>query len=618
MLAAVLRRCWAPLLASVVALFATAMALMYASQPLLEAHAFRQTQTGLTSLWMIREGWRLDYQTPVAGFPWSIPFEFPLFQFLAALIVQWSGWDLDPVGRLLSFVFLIACAWPAFQIARRLELRRETAVLFCALLWSSPLYLFWGRTFMIETAALFLILAAVPYALDLNRADPGWRSPLLFLCFASLAMLQKVTTAAPVLLVLGLVALRYQAGVVVSGQPFVRTALLRLVAFVVPLLLAVCWTQYTDAVKGQNPLGVMLTSKALIQWNFGTLDQRLDPGMMKVLLWDRILTRNAAGLLGLCLVVAALFAGDRRTRSLIAICLALFLLPLLIFTNLHLVHAYYPLSSVIFFLAALAIALGVAGMRGWTRPWLRGVALLALLPLIDIEASRYLVIDPVLEHNPYGFAGLALLLAGGALFGSGRLRRLFLVAGGLLLAAILLGPNAYRFIGNGQYLLLGVQLAIVGLAIMLARLPLPADPAWPRAILACLLVLANCYVFGRQDFARLRLPDETRQPVALRIAESIRNATPEDTGVVVFGMDWSSELAYYSRRKTFAVPDWFDGYRDVWLNPQNYLGGLKLGALVFCPSKMQDGIAPILAQPDVGRQPELQRIGDCHLWLAKR
>jgi hypothetical protein len=615
-----LMRCWAPLLVTAVALFATSTALLHAGQPLLEAHAFRQTQTALTSLWMVKEGWRLDYQTPVAGFPWSIPFEFPLFQFLAALVSKWGGWDLDPVGRLLSFSFLIACAWPAFRIARCLDLPRETVLVFCALLWSSPLYLFWGRTFMIETAALFLILAAVPYALALNRADPGWKPALLFLLFASLAMLQKVTTAAPVILVLGLVALRHQVGVFALGQPFVRKGLLLLAAFIVPVVVAALWTHYSDAIKERNLLGAMLTSKALVDWNFGSIAQRLDPVMMKTLLWDRILARNGAGLLGVVLVAGALFTADPRTRKLIAICLALFLLPLLIFTNLHLVHAYYPLSSVVFFLAALALALGWRGdwNPAWNRPLLSGIAVLALVPLVDFNVARYLVIDPIFEHNPYWGVGFMLLLVGGALFGAGRVRRLFRIALVVLPLLVLIGPSSLRLASNGHHLLLALQLAIIGLALMLARFPLHADSAGRRAILAWVLVLTNLYIFVRDDSARLWLPGEVTPPIALRIAEAIRANTPEDSGVVVFGLDWSSEVAYYAQRKAFAVPDWFAGYGDVWADPAKHLGGLKLGALVFCPSEMQRDMEQILAQPDVSRQPDLQRIGNCHLWLAKR
>ena len=42
-------------------------------------HEFRQAQTALSIQAIDREGYRLDYATPVLGKPWSIPMEFPLY-----------------------------------------------------------------------------------------------------------------------------------------------------------------------------------------------------------------------------------------------------------------------------------------------------------------------------------------------------------------------------------------------------------------------------------------------------------------------------------------------------------------------------------------------------------
>jgi len=99
-----------------VVLFAIFLAIRYSQQPILEAHGFRQTQTAITSFWMIRDGWNLSYETPVTGYPWSIPFEFPVFQTIVALIAGLAKLPLDPVGRLVSFVFLLACIWPALGL----------------------------------------------------------------------------------------------------------------------------------------------------------------------------------------------------------------------------------------------------------------------------------------------------------------------------------------------------------------------------------------------------------------------------------------------------------------------------------------------------------------------
>jgi hypothetical protein len=117
---------WLKVLTVLVALCATGIALGYARQPLVETYAFRQTQTAITAFWMMRNGWHLAYETPVAGYPWSIPFEFPLYQMLVAVIGKASGLSLDAVGRMVSFVFLLGCAWPARAIASRLALPRQT------------------------------------------------------------------------------------------------------------------------------------------------------------------------------------------------------------------------------------------------------------------------------------------------------------------------------------------------------------------------------------------------------------------------------------------------------------------------------------------------------------
>ena len=54
--------------------------------PALDFYAFRQTQTALSAYWLWHDGFRLAYETPVLGAPWAIPYEFPLYQWLVALL----------------------------------------------------------------------------------------------------------------------------------------------------------------------------------------------------------------------------------------------------------------------------------------------------------------------------------------------------------------------------------------------------------------------------------------------------------------------------------------------------------------------------------------------------
>jgi hypothetical protein len=50
---------------------------------------------------------------------------------------------------------------------------------------------------------------------------------------------------------------------------------------------------------------------------------------------------------------------------------------------------------------------------------------------------------------------------------------------------------------------------------------------------------------------------------------------------LVYGYDWSSEIAYYSERKAITVPEWGDP-SDVLRNIEKFTGGKSLGAIVVC------------------------------------
>src|SRR5262249_2211704 len=63
-------------------------------KPILDQYLSRQTQTALTSYWLMQGGPIFAYETPVVGFPWSIPYEFPVYQIIAAILSA-AGIPLD-------------------------------------------------------------------------------------------------------------------------------------------------------------------------------------------------------------------------------------------------------------------------------------------------------------------------------------------------------------------------------------------------------------------------------------------------------------------------------------------------------------------------------------------
>jgi hypothetical protein len=75
---------------------------------------------------------------------------------------------------------------------------------------------------------------------------------------------------------------------------------------------------------------------------------------------------------------------------------------------------------------------------------------------------------------------------------------------------------------------------------------------------------------------------EENHQKTMRISNFIRQATPIQSSILVFGFDWSSEISYYSQRKSFTVPDWIS-YDKVLSNidkDKMEIGGLPISAIV--------------------------------------
>lgn len=378
---------WCRLIAVFCFSYAAYIAVRYAEQPLLDQYFFRQTQTALTSFWMMKEGFKLAYDTPVAGTPWSIPFEFPIYQVIVALVSKATAWPLTAVGRLFSFLFLACCLIPARSIVRLLRLDTANYSVFAALLLSSPLYLYWGRSFMIETASLFFAVAAIRYFIELLQGTRSVWSGAMFLAFMSLCILQKATTGLPVLAVLGLVflysgcaelALNSRVSGFARKKFILEKAVFAAIYIGVPLALGVAWTVYTDRIKALNPLGVHLTSSALGAWNWGSLSQRGSSALYTDVFWSRIFVGNLSGLLGLALfVLFFIFVRKPLERAVVAISLLMGVLPPLLFTNLHIVHSYYQTSNLLFAIFALAVCVVAVGKK--IQRWGGPVLVLTLL-----------------------------------------------------------------------------------------------------------------------------------------------------------------------------------------------------------------------------------------------
>src|SRR5205814_806834 len=69
-------------------------------------------------------------------------------------------------------------------------------------------------------------------------------------------------------------------------------------------------------------------------------------------------------------------------------------------------------------------------------------------------------------------------------------------------------------------------------------------------LLTALLVASNLISFFYSYYGSVTRQFKADQTRALAIGQFVRNNTPPDSAIVVFGNDWSSDIAYYSERKS--------------------------------------------------------------------
>jgi hypothetical protein len=351
-------------------------------QPLLERHGFRQTQTAYTARIYHEQGIDLIHpKLPVLGEPFEVPFEFPLFQ-AAASVVMDTGVRDDVAMRTTGLLCFLLTALLLYGLVRRVD-GRVSGVAALVAFAATPFALVWGRTSMMEylatAGAVGFAWGTIAWREDRRPAVGG-----LALVAGLVGLLVKPTTAVFWLLP----ALAYRPTKSRPSGTRRSGALWLTVLVVVPLGAALLWTRHADAIKAASPTTAWLTSDALREWNFGTLAQRRDPGVWGVIvgrLWDYIL-----GPVGIAFLAIAVIASVRSSQRLFWLGIGLAaVLPPLVFTNLYFQHDYYLVAVT----PAVAALIGLAVGHIWSllprRPLVVGVAAVAAALL----ASSTLVLD---------------------------------------------------------------------------------------------------------------------------------------------------------------------------------------------------------------------------------
>lgn len=300
--------------------------------PVLDQHAFRQTQTASTVWLWDRFGFSpFDYHVPMfGGGNWVL--EFPWYQSIVYAFTTVFGFH-EELGRLVSIAAFVAAAYLLFEIGRRLLGSRAAAVASVAFLAFMPITVFYFRAFLIDptliAVALLMLLAAIKLH---ERFSWTWTAVFVgsvFVCALGKANLLVIfSLPIIVLLVQALVRRRLPwrgAAVIVAG---VAGAAITLAA----------WTRHADSL---NVPSNGQTFSNMRDWYFGST-------FFDANLWHTVAQRMLDNLT----VVGVLFVGIglvsiamlRTGYRLVLVALIVSnIMSIAIFANLNRIHDYYQL-----------------------------------------------------------------------------------------------------------------------------------------------------------------------------------------------------------------------------------------------------------------------------------
>lgn len=316
-----------------------------------DGDAFRQFQTAITTRYLVRDGFRLDYETPVLGPPWSIPMEFPVYQYTVAALVRLTGAPLEPAGRFVSMAYFWAALPAVWLLLGLWQVARETRLLTLALLLTCPIYLFYGRHFMIETTALCLGLWFLwAFAQTIRSGGRLWGILAGLLGIA--AGLAKITTFFSFGLAAALIMI---AEIRLRPREWFRLLVWSGLIMLPILAVSWLWARHSDLLKARNPIGNFLVSSRLAEFNFAHAGERL-----QLIVWRRFLHVTMNTLVTpytSTLALLGLLLSSRPRRWLVAGWVAAYAAGLAIFTNLYFVHQYYYMANAVFLVVAVALCL---------------------------------------------------------------------------------------------------------------------------------------------------------------------------------------------------------------------------------------------------------------------
>lgn len=391
---------WPKVVLCLAIIFIYAFSLLYRGFDLTMS-PFRESQTAITIYYFdsLSIDNFLHYLTPVLGPPWRVPFEFPVFQALAALGSHGRELgDLILIAKSLSLLFFIATLYVLRQTLLKLGAGADACNFMVLCVSISPIYVSYSSALLIEATVLFFAFCGLYcYLVSLDR---GWIFLAFALAFFSLASVTKITTWFTFAMILISFSIMKVYSGYISGLNYRDVALKKLRRPLFHALTCIffsgfvglLWTSHADTVKSLSPLSIQYTSDSLSAWNFGTVDQRLSSVFWTVSGIKFFLLSLGFYLPFYVLKYKKIISGTDAVFTYLTLCCVAAIVTFLIFQNLFYRHDYYYFS--ISWAVVAAIAYIVFFMRWrYHRYILVGAMLFSSVTYLTLKKNYYAVSD---------------------------------------------------------------------------------------------------------------------------------------------------------------------------------------------------------------------------------
>jgi Dolichyl-phosphate-mannose-protein mannosyltransferase len=341
-----------------VSLFHFTFCLLWAlDQPILDLWGFRPAQTAISVPFIMSGRGFFASIVPVFGEPWRLPQEFPFYQWCVALFALVTQIPVDAGGRIVSGLFAIGTLWPVYLLAKQFvpAAACRTTFMLGSLWLFSPIVVFWGRSFLIETTVVFLSAAWLAFYLRfLSRSR--WQDYVPCLIFGILGATVKIP-AFVAFVVAGFLYtcwwVWHRRNQLAAVWPTLALAGASVLAAAVAIL---GWSRLVDHYLASNPLAALLRFASMPTWYIGSLSDRWSAELWSFAIQSRDLPDGlgAAWLVVICLSVLLSIWGE--TFLAVLGLLVSFLSTYLFFPLLHINNPHYLVENVLLLLAAVVVA----------------------------------------------------------------------------------------------------------------------------------------------------------------------------------------------------------------------------------------------------------------------